>query len=137
MKDFKLDNQPKTNSGFTFPENYFDSFSEKVMQQLPLQEPKVISLWDKNKRWVYAVAAVLVLSLSIPVMNYYSSESSETYALEVENYLTQHSTLSDDDIIELLSNEDVEALSNTSTLESNELEDILKDNANLEEYIIN
>ena len=33
MKEFKLDKEPKINSGFTTPEAYFDSFSESVLKQ--------------------------------------------------------------------------------------------------------
>ena len=44
MKDFKLDNEPKINTGFQIPEHYFEQFSEKVMTKLPNQEPKVLSL---------------------------------------------------------------------------------------------
>ncbi|HSN47919.1 MAG TPA: hypothetical protein VLR29_04080, partial [Flavobacterium sp.] len=67
MKTFKLDTTPKIESGFKTPENYFDTFSAKVMQQIPNQEPKIISLFSKNKSWIYAAAAVLVLALTLPI----------------------------------------------------------------------
>jgi hypothetical protein len=38
MKTFKLENEPKIKSGFKAPENYFDDFSEKVLQQLNKKE---------------------------------------------------------------------------------------------------
>ena len=41
MKPFKLDNEPKITSGFTMPEGYFDSFTDKVLTQLNKEEPKV------------------------------------------------------------------------------------------------
>jgi hypothetical protein len=137
MNDFKLDNEPKITSGFTVPENYFENFSEKVMLQLPKQEPKVISIWEKNKRWLYATAAVVVLSLSIPIMNVIKNDSDEVNATEVENYLSYHSTLTDDDIVELLDSEDLDKLTITNTIEDKEIEDVLKDNTNLEQYITN
>jgi len=43
MKEFKLDNNPKINAGFSVPENYFENFSAKLLQELPKNEPKVIS----------------------------------------------------------------------------------------------
>ena len=110
MNDFKLDNEPKIKSGFQIPENYFDTFSEKVMNQLPKEEPKVVSLWDRNKRWIYSAAAVLVLSLTIPLANQFQSTSTEvatTETNEIENYLAYHASLSDEEIIKLLDKEDI------------------------------
>lgn len=136
MNDFKLDEKNRIATGFKVPDHYFDAFPEKAIQRLPSAGPKVVPLWERNKKWMYAVAAVVVLSLSLPVMNYFKTDPEQAYADEVENYLTHHSTLSDDDIIELLSEEDVKAIPLNSNLKSSELEDALKDNANLEEYLI-
>jgi hypothetical protein len=137
MNDFKLDNEPKITSGFSIPENYFDTFSEKVMQKLPVNEPKVISLWDRNKKWIYGLAAVLVLSFSIPIMNVIKSNNSDADTAEIENYLTQHSTLSDDDIVELLDTEDLKKINLNNNIEDTEVENLLSGNSNLEEYITN
>jgi hypothetical protein len=137
MNDFKLDNEPKISAGFTIPDDYFTTFSQKVLTKLPQEQPKVISLWDKNKNAIYKVAAVLVLSLSIPVMNNMTKDTNQIYASEIENYLTQNSTLTDDDIIELLSNEDLETMQMNSSLENDDLEAVLGEEANLEDYISN
>ena len=137
MNEFKLDNEPKIASGFTIPENYFDGFSEKVMQQLPAAEPKVISIWVKNKKWLYAVAAVLVLSLGIPFIYVSQNDANEVSNAAIENYLSYHSTLTDDDIVELLDKEDIEKLNISTTLEDQEIEKILMENSNLEHYITN
>lgn len=137
MNNFKLDNEPKITTGFTLPNNYFDSFSEKVMSELPSKETKVISLWEKNKSWFYATAAVVVLSLSIPIMNVVKTDSDAINATEVENYLSYQTTLTDDDIVELLESEDLDKLTIDSTIEDKELEDLLFDNSNLEQYITN
>jgi hypothetical protein len=137
MNDFKLENEPKISAGYAIPEDYFTTFSQKILTKLPQEEPKVISLWDKNKNWMYKLAAVLVLSLSIPVMNKMTSDSTEIYASEIENYLTLNSTLTDDDIIELLSNEDLESMRMNSSLENDDLEAVLGEEANLEDYISN
>ncbi len=56
MKNFNLENEPKIETGFTIPENYFNDFSEKVMQQLPSEKPKVISLYQSNKNWFLTAA---------------------------------------------------------------------------------
>lgn len=133
MNDFKLDNENKISPGFTIPGDYFESLSEKVKGQLPLRQPKVIPLWDRSKKWAYAAVAVLVLSVSIPVADHYRTDAN-TQNTEVENYLSYHSTITDDDIIELLSNETGEI---STDPESAAMEEILSGNAHLEEYIIN
>ena len=137
MHEFKLDNQPKISSGFTVPENYFSDFSKKVLLQIPKEEPKVISIWVKNKKWLYAVAAVLVLSLSIPFIHDSQNNVDEVSNAAIENYLSYHSTLTDDDIVELLDNEDIEKLNISSDIEDKDVEELLTGNSNLEQYITN
>lgn len=140
MNDFKLDNEPKIKSGFQIPENYFDSFSEKVMNQLPKEEPKVVSLWDRNKRWIYSAAAVLVLSLTIPLANQFQSTSTEvatTETNEIENYLAYHASLSDEEIIKLLDKEDIAEIEVTNSLDEEALKQALNEDSNIEYYITN
>ena len=140
MNDFKLDNEPKIKSGFQIPENYFDTFSEKVMNQLPKEEPKVVSLWDRNKRWIYSAAAVLVLSLTIPLANQIQSTSSEvatTETNEIENYLAYHASLSDEEIIKLLDKEDIAEIEVTNSLDEEALKQALNEDSNTEYYITN
>ncbi len=140
MNDFKLDNEPKIKSGFQIPENYFDTFSEKVMNQLPTEEPKVVSLWDRNKRWIYSVAAVLVLSLTIPLANQFQSTSTEvatTETNEIENYLAYHASLSDEEIIKLLDKEDIAEIDISNSLDEEALKQALHEDSNTEYYITN
>lgn len=140
MNDFKLDNEPKIKSGFQIPENYFDTFSEKVMNQLPKEEPKVVSLWDRNKRWIYSAAAVLVLSLTIPLANQFQSTSTEvatTETNEIENYLAYHASLSDEEIIKLLDKEDIAEIEVTNSLDEEALKQALHEDSNTEYYITN
>lgn len=140
MNDFKLDNEPKIKSGFQIPENYFDALSEKVMNQLPKEEPKVVSLWDRNKRWIYSAAAVLVLSLTIPLANQFQSTSTEvatTETNEIENYLAYHASLSDEEIIKLLDKEDIAEIEVTNSLDEEALKQALNEDSNTEYYITN
>jgi hypothetical protein len=39
MKTFKLDNEPKIETGFKVPDHYFDNFLCKMMQQLEQMNP--------------------------------------------------------------------------------------------------
>lgn len=135
MKSFKLDNEPKITSGFTTPEGYFDSFSDKVLTQLPKEEPKVISIFSRRKIWYYTAAAVVVMMLSIPLYTNYFSTSDEVDALALEDYITNHTTISEDEIANLLDQEDLEKMKLDLNLEDEAVEDILLNNTDLEQYI--
>lgn len=136
MKDFKLDNEPKINTGFQIPENYFEQLSEKVMTKLPNQEPKVISLWDRNKKWIYGAAAVVVLSLSIPIANQLQNNSNES-TNEIENYLAYHASISNDDLVELLEEEDIAKIEVSNSIDNETMEEVLHETTEIEDYIIN
>ena len=136
MKDFKLDNESKIKTGFKIPENYFEQFSENVMTKLPNQELEVISLWDRNKKWIYGAAAVIVLSLAIPLANQLQNNSQEE-TLEIENYLAYHTSLTNDDIIELLDEEDIAKIEINNTIDKQTIEEELTENLDIENYITN
>ena len=142
MKTFKLDNTPKIESGFKIPENYFDTFSERVMQQLPKEEAKtdsrIISLFSKKKYWIYAAAAVLVLALALPVAyhNFYSS-SPEIDEATLENYISYNTSISDADLANLLDEKDIQKIDIGMNIEDITIENELSENKNLENYLSN
>lgn len=132
MKDFNLDTQPKIKSGFQVPENYFEQFEAKIMEQLPQKETKVISLFHKKQIWISSIAAVLLVMIAIPV---YQSMSKNTTieATTLENYLvSEYSTY---DIIDKLSTEDINALENDLTLNNDAVESYLLDTQNIDYYL--
>ncbi|POY35909.1 hypothetical protein C3L50_15700 [Flavobacterium alvei] len=137
MKTFKLENEPKTATGFTVPENYFEDFSTRMMQQLPEKETKVISIFARRKTWIYAAAAVLVLALSIPIYNNFYSHSSEIDDATLENYITYHSSVSDTDLVNLLDKQDIQKMNIDLNLEDKTIENELSENSNLEQYLLN
>ncbi len=137
MKDFKLDKEPKITSGFNPSEIYFTDFSAKVMQQLPKEEPKVISFWARNRSWIYASAAILVVALSIPMMNLLDNNTEEVHAIEIENYLAYHSDLTDDEIVELLDEEDLKNIPIESSIETETIEEVLYDETDIENQLLN
>lgn len=137
MKTFKLDNEPKIQTGFTVPENYFNDFSAKMMQQLPKNEPKIISLFARKKTWMYAAAAVMVMALSLPIYNNYFSNSSEIDSTTLENYITYQSTVSPTDIVNLLDEQDIQKISLDLDIEDVAIENELSGNKNLEQYLLN
>ena len=136
MNDFKLENNAKINSGFVTPENYFDDFSEKLMAKLPAQEPKVISFYAINRSWIYSAAAILVIAFTIPVMNLWNEKPEVAYHTEVENYITNQSTITNDDLVELLEIEDIEQLKAENAIDISQ-DDVLSESTDIEYTILN
>ncbi len=137
MNDFKLDTHPKISSGFKVPDNYFDTFSERLMENMPKQEPKVISFYARNRSWFYSAAAILVIAFTIPVMNQFTTSSDVISNVEVENYLANHSTITDDDIVNLLDTEDIEKLAVETPIDNLTADDIMSQNVDVESYLTN
>lgn len=135
MKTFKLENEPKIESGFSTPNHYFENFSERIMQQLPEDEPKVISFFQKRKRTLMMAAAILVIALLIPQINRSLRASKELDATTIENYLSYQSSMNQYDLINALDPEDIANMQTTVALEDKTIEDILATNANLEHLI--
>jgi len=134
MKEFKLENEPKIESGFKTPEPYFENFSKNLMQQLPEKEPKVISLFQKNKKVFMMVAAVLTISLLVPVVynNSINANSNEIDAIALENYLSYQSNINQYELINGLEADEIDNIKTTVVLENATIEDILATNGNLE-----
>lgn len=137
MKEFKLDNEPKITSGFTTPDGYFDSFSERMMAQLPKESTKVISINRTRKRWLFAVAAVLILALSVPLFNQLNSNTTELDQQTLEDYITYNSGISENELVDLLEKEDIEKMNEDFNIQDKELEELLSENNNIEQYITN
>lgn len=135
MNDFKL-NKNKVKTGFTTPENYFDDFSAKVMQQLPKDNPKVISLVNKRKTWMYAAAAIIVLAFSIPAMNFFNTNTAEIEIKAENNYITYNTRISQDDLIEHMTLDELKNITINTNVDNEAVNDELYD-ADLENYLIN
>ena len=136
MKNFNLGNEPKITSGFTTPDGYFDTFSEKVITQLPKQEPKVISIFSSKKVWYFAVAVILILMLSIPLFTKYSTQQEEIDSATLENYIAYQSNISEEEIVNLLEQDDLDKMKLDFNIDDATIEDALKSNSNLEQYLI-
>jgi hypothetical protein len=136
MKTFKLENEPKIESGFKTPEHYFDDLSSKIMEQLPKNEPKVISLFQKRKRIIFAVAAVLVIGLMIPFYTLFSTTTTELDESTLENYITYQSNMNQYDFISELELEDINKIKTSIPIEDETIEDVLTTNSDMEHLII-
>jgi len=115
MKSFDLENSPKIKSGFKVPDGYFEEFNAKLTEQLAIEvEPKVIVLHSRKTLWYFAIAAVLLVAISIPVY---------------------HPSITTEDLITLLNEEDILALQKSKTIESETIENYLLTTESLEYYL--
>ena len=137
MKPINLDNDTKIEPGFKVPDNYFVDFSERLMIIIPEKEVKEILIFSKTKKWVYAVAAILIIGISFPVLNYFINKSNEIDSLVLENYITYNSTLNETDIADLLTQNEINKIKIDLKIEDLTIENELSGNDNLEEYLIN
>ncbi len=140
MKKFNLDSESKITSGFKTPDNYFDSFSKKMFLKLNVEQPKVISLKDRidnNKKWFFAIASVILVTLSIVFYTNEKNKMEQKYTAEIENYLTNHSSFTDDELVNLLDKEDISKIKIDSKLKNDAIEELLIDNTDLEQIITN
>lgn len=134
MKEFEINDENKITSGFTTPEGYFDNFTIDLnnTESHLKTDRKVISI--NTKRWFTSVAAVLIVALSVSVYTKLVIEKPED-SIEMENYISNHSEISQYDLITLLDKKDIENLSvemNTSNPKTEEE----FDNANeIENYL--
>lgn len=140
MYDFKLDTEPKINSGFIIPDNYFESLTTKLQPKLVDNSSKVISLRSyilKNKSWFTSAAAIVLISISSIVYVYFQNQNNQKYTAELESYITNHNSYSDDEIVNLLEITEIESIKFNSKLNSKTLENQLLNNVDLEEIITN
>lgn len=110
MKEFKLDTHPKISSGFKTPDNYFEKFSEKVRVPAPEKEVKIIALFKKKKNVVFMVAAIFVIALLLPQLFSSATKTAEIDDSSIETYLSYQSNVTQYDIINLLDEQDIDAL---------------------------
>lgn len=131
MKEFKLENKPKIESGFKTPEHYFENFSEKLMQNLPANEPKVISIFQRRKRALMIAAAILIMALMVPIL-YNTTANKELDEATLENYLSYQTNMTQFDLINALESDDIDNINTTIALEDKTIEDMMATNPDLE-----
>ncbi len=134
MNDFKIDNEPKIDSGFKIPENYFENFSEKVFMKINNPEPKVISFFYKRKTWISSVAAVLIISLSVTLYTKIAVKTTEEN-LTLENYITNQSEITQYDLVVLLDTKDIEKIKIDLKIDDKKIEEVLTNSSEIENYL--
>lgn len=137
MKKINLNNE-KIESGFKVPEGYFEQFESKMLNQLVVEnEPKVISLWQNKRVWMTSIAAVLLVSIALPI--YFSMNNTTTSVVEdetIETYLAMQPTMSNYEIATELTNEDFASLEESLALNDDAVELYLEENyQNIDLYL--
>ena len=124
MKDFKLDNEPKIKTGFKVPGNYFGDFEERIMQQLPHQEARVVPLYKRRPVWLAAVAAIFIIALSLTLV-FRTDTAAQPDDATIEDYLVYQANISTYDLVSELDENDIAELEETITLSDAAIEEYL------------
>ena len=137
MKDFNLNNE-KIESGFKIPKGYFEQFESKMLSQVVEEkEPKVISIWHNKRIWMTSIAAVLLVSIALPV--YFSMNDTSTTSFEdetIETYLAMQPTITNYEIASQLTNEDIASIEESLALNDEAIELYLDNNhQNIDLYL--
>ena len=139
MKQFKLDNHPKIVTGFRSPEGYFDTLYDRIDFPLKeIKEAKVFTFSRYRKRILYAVAALFVMVATIPLVTN-ALDMQKAPALNnqaIEDYLSYSRTVSTQEMVELLSYEDIQSLEVDVSLDTKEIESFLTQADFIKYYLI-
>lgn len=136
MNPIDLHKHPKIKPGFQVPENYFDELESKILSQLEAEVPKVIPFKSYRKYWFSAVAASLILAVSIPLYQNWKINNTALDNDSIEQYLSYHPNIYTEDIISLLDDSDLISLQKKQSLESETIEKYLLENEMIEQYLI-
>ena len=138
MKQFDLENNKEMKSGFKVPENYFEQFEAKMMDQISKEkETKVVSLFYRKQVWISSIAAVLLLAIAIPVY-FNMAKENNLDAGTIEVYLSQQQGIGITELSKHLTDEDIAELENNLSINeanSDAVEDYLSESENLDYYI--
>ena len=136
MNPIDLHKKPKIKPGFKVPETYFDELESKILSQLENEEPKVIQLKSYRKFWFSAIAAVVILAVSIPLYQNWKINTTPLDNESIEQYLSYQPNVYTEDIISHLDDSDVISLQKEQSLESETIEKYLLENEIIEQYLI-
>ena len=95
----------------------------------------IIPLYQKRKKIYFAIAAILIIGLTLPIYNQLFANSSELDASTLENHLTYQSNINQYELISELDEEDLNQLESTIHLNDENIEDALLTNSDLERLI--
>lgn len=127
MNNFKLDKSQKIKTGFTAPDAYFESFTDRLMQQLPQPEVKVVALYRRMPVWLSAAAAFVVMFTVglFFITNTTAARASQPDSAAIENYLVYQTNVNSYDLIDHLNTQDIKELEASITLNDDAIKDYL------------
>jgi hypothetical protein len=125
MEHFNLDNRPKLKAGFKTPDNYFESFTDRLMQQLPEQEVKVVPLYRRKPVWISAVAAVFVAIMGLALFFNVNTDTPVPDDTAIEDYLVYQTNMSTYDLMQNLDEQDIAELETSISISDEAIEDYL------------
>ena len=134
MKEFKINSEKNIGSGFKVPESYFTDFSEKVKLKINDTEPKVISIFQKRKNWFSFAAAILIVSLFVSIYTEIAIKPTNE-KLTLENYITNHTEISQYDLAALLDSKDIEKIKIDLIVDDKKIEEELTNSSEIENYL--
>ena len=124
MKNFKIDENSKKETGFAIPENYFENLESKIFNQIETQEVKVISIFQQSKYWITAIAAIFVIGLFFSI----SSKNKNEESVANEEFLISQTDLTTEDLAEYLTENDLKTLEENLTFYDQTIIDLTKEN---------
>ncbi len=138
MKPIHLDTDPKIKPGFEVPNGYFESFENKLFNELLLErESKVISIHRPKTKWYWMAAAIIVFAIILPIYNHLNSAKLILPTSdEIEFYVNINPSITSDDIISQLSMEDIKAMQVKSDLKTENIENYLLETESIEYYLL-
>ena len=108
MKDFNLETHPKIETGFKIPaDEYFDTFYDKMSNQLVRSESRTISFFKKQKIWI-AAAAILIIGLSTAL--FWTTNPATEILFYADDDIVLDANLTTEDLAEHLTEADLVAL---------------------------
>ena len=133
MKLLKPKGSTLPSSLFHVPIDYFDDLNARTML-IVTNSNKTSSIFGDYQTFLFRVAAVLILALSIPLVNQINKKPIDSE--EIERYISL-SNVDDMELATLLTASDLEDFNTNIKIDDSVIEDILLSNSNFETYITN
>lgn len=123
MKKYDLDNNEKIPTGFTIPENYWETFETELFDKLDTKPVRKFAFLQSKRVWVPTIAALFLAVIAFP-MYFNLSKKSNLDQKTIENYLVQDTKIHTEHLLEHLTEEDIKVLETEMqlTLSDSELE---------------
>lgn len=121
---------------FKTPDNYFESFEDRLMQNIEQKNNSVSKPQKRIKRYYYSSIAATI-ALVIGLTFFYTSEKQETLKDEaISNYIEYNTTLTlSSDFINSFDEQDIQELEQSIELNQKEINDYVLTNIDIEYYL--